>query len=124
MRRQRGAAGAAAARIRARLKESEGRERAVEMRFTLPDPWSRRLFIALCRRYGLRPFRHARMHRQSVLLKVPPSFVDQVLWPEFTAINAALSDHLADITDRVIRDAVYKEASEPDEIAEPAKPGR
>ena len=80
---ERAAAGAAADRIRARLRESEGRERALEMRFSLADPWSRRLFIALCRRYGLRPFRYPRMHRQSVVVKVPQSFLDQVLWPEF-----------------------------------------
>ena len=96
---ERAAAGAAADRIRARLRESEGRERAAEVRFSLPDPWSRRLFIALCRRYGLRPFRYPRMHRQSVVVTVPRSFLDQVLWPEFAEINAALSDYLAELTD-------------------------
>ena len=45
------AAGAAAERIRARLKEATGKEKPVEIRFSLPDPWSRQLFIALCRRY-------------------------------------------------------------------------
>jgi hypothetical protein len=30
---------------------------AVEKKFSLPDQWSVRLFIALCRRYGIRPFR-------------------------------------------------------------------
>src|SRR5206468_4575998 len=109
---ERAAAGAAADRIRARLRESEGREPAPEMRFSLPDPWSRRLFIALCRRYGLRPFRYARMHRQSVVVKVPRSFLDQVLWPEFAEINGALSDYLAEITDEVIRSEVYREAGE------------
>ena len=118
---ERAAAGAAAERIRARLRESERRERAVEMRFSLPDPWSRRLFIALCRRYGLRPFRYRRMHRQSIVLKVPQSFLDQVLWPEFAAINAALTEYLADITDKVIRAEVYREAGEAEEVPEPAR---
>ena len=78
-------------------------ERPVEIRFSLTDPWSRRLFIALCRRYGLRPFRYPRMHRQSLVVKVPQGFLDQVLWPEFAEINAALGEYLADITDKVIR---------------------
>ena len=120
---ERAAAGAAAERIRARLRESEGRERAIEIRFSQPDPWSRRLFIALCRRYGLRPFRHARMHRQSVVVKLPQSFLNQVLWPEFTEINAALTDFLAEITDEVILAEVYKEAGEADEVAEPPRLG-
>jgi hypothetical protein len=121
---ERAAAGAAADRIRARLRDSQGRERAVEIRFSLPDPWSRRLFIALCRRYGLRPFRHARMHRQSVVVNAPQSFIHQVLWPEFTEINGALTDYLADITDDVIRAEVYREAGEAEEVAEPARLGR
>jgi hypothetical protein len=121
---ERAAAGAAAERIRARLRDSERRERAVEMRFSLPDPWSRRLFIALCRRYGLRPFRYRRMHRQSIVLRVPQSFLDQVLWPEFAQINAALTDYLADITDKVIRAEVFREAGEAEEVPEPARPAR
>jgi len=116
---EKAAAGAAAERIRARLRESERREPAMEFRFSLADPWTRRLFIALCRRYGLRPFRYPRMHRQSVVVKMPQSFLDQVLRPEFTEINAALTDYLARITDKVIRAEVYKEASEAEEIPEP-----
>jgi hypothetical protein len=30
--------------------------------FSIPDNWSRQLFIALCRRYGINPFRYRRMH--------------------------------------------------------------
>ena len=107
---ERAAAGAAAERIRDRLRASERLERPLEMRFSLPDPWSRRLFVALCRRYGLRPLRYPRMHRQSLVVMLPKSFLDDVLWPEFTAINAALTDYLADVTDRVIREAVTEPA--------------
>ena len=112
------AAGAAAERIRAQLKEVEGREQAVEVKFSLSDPWSRRLFVALCRRYGLRVYRYPRMKRQSLVVKAPQSFVDQVLWPEFQQINAALSEYLAAVTDRIIREEVYREAGEADEVKE------
>ena len=54
---EKAAAGAAADRIRQQLKDIGGREPDVEYKFSLADPWSRRLFVALCRRYGLRPFR-------------------------------------------------------------------
>jgi hypothetical protein len=66
---ERAAAGSAADRIRARLQREEKREKPVEMRFSVPDPWSRHLFIALCRRYGLRPCRYPRMRRQSVMVR-------------------------------------------------------
>jgi hypothetical protein len=38
-------------RIRARLGQAAEREAAVEIKFSIPDNWSRQLFIALCRRY-------------------------------------------------------------------------
>ena len=46
------AAGTAAERIRAKLASSEANEPPAEIRFSVPDSWSRQLFIALCRRYG------------------------------------------------------------------------
>ena len=121
---EKAAAGAAAERIRARLREEEKREKPVEIRFSLPDPWSRQMFIALCRRYGLRPYRHPRMRRQSVMVRVPQAFLDKVLWPEFQEINAALAEYLAQMTDRVIREVVYKDTADAEEVAEPEKLGR
>ena len=118
---EKAAAGAAADRIRARLKEEEKREQSVEIRFSLPDPWSRQMFIALCRRYGLRPYRYPRMRRQSVIVRAPETFLNTVLWPEFQQINAALHDYLAQVTDKVIREAVYRDAGDAEEVPEPAK---
>src|SRR5437588_12376912 len=54
---EREAARRAAERIRARLAELRGREADVELLYRLPDPWERKLFLALCRRYDLKPFR-------------------------------------------------------------------
>lgn len=58
------------------------------------------------------------------MLRAPQSFLDQVLWPEFVQINDALTDYLADITDKIIRDEVYGETGEAEEVEEPAKLGR
>ena len=114
-------ASAAADRIRARLKEEEKREKPVEIRFSVADPWARQMFIALCRRYGLRPYRYPRMRRQSVIVRAPETFLNTVLWPEFQQINAALGEYLAQVTDKVIREAVYKDAGDAEEMPEPAK---
>lgn len=114
------AAGAAAARIRARLGEAGARgETAIEYRFAIHDPWSRKLFVALCRRYGLKPYREARMKRQSVMVKAPRSFVDATLYPEFLELNAALNSYLADITDRLIREEVHADTRDADEETAP-----
>lgn len=115
---ERDAASAAAERIRARLAEAGSREAAIEHRFAIHDPWSRKLFLALSRRYGIEPYRYPRMRRQSLVVKAPRSFVDAVLWPEFTQLNEALSSYLLAMTERVIRDVVHKDTAEAVERAE------
>lgn len=117
------AAGAAAERIRQRLAEIASTETAVEMRFSLPDPWSRQLFVALCRRYGLRPYRYPRMQRQTVIVRAPRSFLDGVLWPEFQEANRALVAFLGDVTRRVIAEEVHGGPDDVDEVPEPRRIG-
>ena len=118
------AAGAAAERIRARLAQSRTAEASVETRFSIPDQWSRQLFIALCRRYGMRPFRYRRMHRQSLIVNAPRSFIDQVLWPEFEELSQALSTYLSEVTTRLIREEVHGETADAEERNEPQRVGR
>ena len=121
---ERFAAGAAAERIRERLGQSAGKEKSIEVKFSIPDIWSRQLFLALSRRYGLRPFRYRRMHRQSIIVKAPKSFIDQVLWPEFEELNTALTAYLSEITEKVIREEVHGETGDADEIDEMPQIGR
>jgi hypothetical protein len=121
---ERAAADAAADRIRARLGVAAGNETPEEIRFSVPDSWSRQLFIALCRRYGVSPFRYRRMHRQTVIVKAPRSFVEQVLWPEFRELSGALSAYLAEITEKLIREEVHGETADAEERDEPRRLGR
>jgi len=105
------AARRAAERIRARLEELRGHEE-VELLYRLPDPWSRRLFLALCRRYGLKPFREPGRRYSTVQVRAPRSFHDRTLWPEFQALSKELDTHLSELTDRVIREAIDEDVSE------------
>ena len=85
---------------------------------------SRQLFVALCRRYGINPFRYRRMHRQTVIVKGPRSFIEQVLWPEFRELSAALSTYLAAITEKLIREEVHGETADAEEREEPRRVAR
>ena len=114
---ERVAAGAALDRLRARLAAQRRSEPAVEMQFSLGDQWSRRLFLALCRRYGLEPYRLHRQRLTTVTVRAPRTFVEQVLWPEFEELNAALARYLHAVTMRVIREEVHGDASEAPEVA-------
>src|SRR6202040_577946 len=68
------AAEAALERVRARLAELGRRDAPVEMQFSMPDRWSRHLFLALCRRYGLAPYRYPRQRRNTVMVRAPKDF--------------------------------------------------
>lgn len=109
---ERTAAMAARDRIRAKLKELEGHEKPVELKFTLGDGWNLKLFLALCRRYGLKPFRRSGQRRTTVMLLVVPSFANDILWPEFTQLAEALSAYLDEATERIIRDEVFKDTTD------------
>lgn len=119
---ERVAAEAALERVRARLAELERRDTPIEMQFSLSDQWSRRLFLALCRRYGLKPYRLYRQRLTTVMLRVPKGFVDQVLWPEFQELNKALTQYLNEVTTRIIREEVHRDTSEATEVMQPLLP--
>jgi hypothetical protein len=110
------AAEAALRRVQARLAEQQRVDPPVEMQFSMPDQWSRRLFVALCRRYGLKPYRHRRQRLTTVVLRVPRGFVNEVLWPEFGELNQALASYLNEVTLRVIREEIHADASEAAEV--------
>jgi hypothetical protein len=116
------AAEAALERVRARLSELGLKDPPVETQFSMPDQWSRHLFLALCRRYGLKPYRLHRQRRNTVMVWAPRGFVDQVLWPEFNELDSALRAYLQEVTLRVIRDEVFADASEAQEVPEVLPP--
>jgi hypothetical protein len=115
---ERFAAEAALARVRAKLAELERRDPPVELQFSMPDQWSRHLFIALCRRYGLRPYRYHRQRRTTVMVRAPRRFLDEVLWREFCDLDVDLQAYLHEVTLKVIREEVYADASDAQEIPE------
>jgi tRNA nucleotidyltransferase (CCA-adding enzyme) len=105
------AAEAALERVRARLTELGHKDAPVEMQFSMPD-----------RRYGLSPYRLRRQRRNTVMVQAPRGFVDQVRWPEFGELDRALQAYLHEVTLRVIRDEVFADASEAQEVPEALPP--
>jgi len=114
---ERSAAAAALLRVKKALAAMAQTEQPVEMRFTLPDRWQRRLFTALCRRYGLEPYRYVRQRYTTVMVRVPESFVDRTFWPEYLEIKEALDEYLSEATERIIREEVYRDTREAPERA-------
>lgn len=115
---ERDAAEAALARVRAKLAELENKEPAIELQFSIQDRWSRHLFLALCRRYGLRPYRYPRQRQSSIMVRAPRRFFDEVLLREFSDLEVALQTYLREVTLKVIREEVFGDASDAQEVPE------
>jgi len=114
---ERNAAAAAIDRVRKALAAAEQIEQPVETEFKPLDRWHRRLFLALCRRYGLKPYRHPRQRHSTVVLRAPRSFINNTLWPEFLQIKNALDEYLNEATERIIREEVFGNSDEAEERA-------
>jgi hypothetical protein len=109
---EKAAAAGAAERIRRRLEELAQLDPPVEYRFSVVDGWSRKLFLALLRRYGVRPYRYRNQRRTTVMARVSRRFVQETLWPEFEEFGRVLQSHLAEVTDRIIAQAVSPESQD------------
>ena len=69
-----------------------------------------------CRAEENQPFVWQR--RTTVMARVPRRFVEESLWPEFQKLSATLRAFLDDITERAIRESVFADDSEAEEVAE------
>jgi hypothetical protein len=118
---ERDAAANALERIRRRLASTTALDPPVEYQFSMADMWSRRLFVALLRRYDIRPYRYYRQRRTTVMARVPRRFLDETLWPEFQELSDTLREYLKEVTDRVISEGVYADSSEVEVVAEDGK---
>jgi hypothetical protein len=112
------AAAEARKRIQLRLQSAEQREAPIEFRFSATDAWSRKILIALLRRYNLKPYRYRGQRHTTVMVKAPKSFVTDTLWPEYQQIAAAMRSYIDQVTDRIVADVIHRDASDPDERAE------
>lgn len=113
---ERTAAGNARERITAKLQQQERVDPPTEFRFRIDDPWSRKLFIALLRRYEILPYRYKGQRLTTVMARVPQSFVADTLWPEFSALDSELQALVKHLTDDIIRRAVFSDTSEAGEV--------
>ncbi len=68
----------------------------------LADQWSRHLFVALLRRYGIYPYRYRGQRRTTVMARLSRAFVNETLWPEFMELQGSLAAYFDALTDRVI----------------------
>ena len=103
---ERVAAGNARERILDRLRRLEQTAPPIEYKFTLPDVWSKKLFLAFLRRYELKPYRYRGQRHTTVMVRVPKRFVDETLWPHFQQASQELRQHLDQMAAEMIERAL------------------
>lgn len=113
---ERDAAGAARERILEKLRSRRETEKPEEFRFSHDNPWSRSLLVALLRRYEIKPYRYRGQRRTTIMARMPRSFVNDTLWPEFVSLNQVLIDHLGELANRIIGQAISPDVSEAPEV--------
>lgn len=111
---ERAAAGAARDRLQARLGlDLNGREEPEsEMQYSLPDVWSVRIFVALCRKHGIRPYRYPRQRRTTVMVRVRRSRFEQTVSEEFRILHWELTAYFNETVDHLIADAMKSDGDD------------
>ena len=107
---ERAAAGAALERMQARL-EKEG-EAEIEVKYSLPDVWSVRLFVAICRKHGVQPFRYRRQRRTTVMVRIRKTEFERTVATEFHALHLELTDYFAEMVDHLISDVMKSDGDD------------
>jgi hypothetical protein len=108
---ERDAAGAAIGRIKDRLQNEED-ERPIELKFSLPDVWSVRLFVAVCRKHNVAPYRYPRQRRTTVMVRTSERYFDEVVWSEFSDLHAELATWFKETVSHLISEVMRSDGDD------------
>jgi hypothetical protein len=78
--------------------------RPVEYTVRVNSPWKKRLFLAICKKHGLRTYRYMRQKYTTTMLHVSKSFMDSISWLEFNKYSLMLDT----LTDEILTDLISK----------------
>jgi len=111
---ERAAAGAARDRLQAKLSfaADDGDEPEIELQYSLPDVWSVRIFVALCRKNGIRPYRYPRQRRTTVMVRVRQSSFERTVAEEFRTLHRELTGYFDEMVEHLIADAMKSDGDD------------
>jgi len=115
---EKNAAEIAMQRLMKKLDEIKKEDPPVEYKFCFNDMWSRKLFVALLRRYGIKPYRYTRQKHTTVMAEVSEKFVNEILWKGYQELNKVLYSYLEEATENVIRESINADSSEAEVVNE------
>lgn len=119
---ERAAAGAALERLQARRDAGQSDEPEIELQYSLPDVWAVRLFVALCRKHGVTPYRYPRQRRTTVMVRVRQTAFEQTIAAEFQTLHKELTRYFNEMVDHLIANVMQSDGD--DETLEQRRIGR
>lgn len=121
---ERAAAGAAMQRLQARLDVALGQpdEPELELQYALPDVWAVRLFVALCRKHGVKPYRYPRQRRTTVMVRARQAAFERTIAAEFQMLHRELTRYFDETVNHLIANAMKSDGD--DETLEQGRIGR
>ena len=111
---ERAAAGAARDRLQAKLSldANDDGEPEIELQYSLPDVWSVRIFVALCRKHGIRPYRYPRQRRTTVMVRVRQASFERTVAEEFRTLHQELTAYFNETVEHLIADAMKSDGND------------
>jgi len=108
---EKNAAMAAKERIFKKYPELDIKNNIVEYTIKTQDSWHKKLFVAICRKYNIKPYRYYRQKYTTVMIKINEVFLHEILWKEYLEYSEILEELISWITDEVIN-KIHKEENE------------
>lgn len=69
--------------------------------------WHKKLLLAICRKYGVKPYRYHRQKYTTVMVRINEDFLNKILWKEYLEYSEHLEKLVSEITDDLI-DKIHK----------------
>jgi len=95
------AAIAAKNRVNKRILD-EGKILNQEYALYTPDNWHKKLLMAICRKYKIKPYRYKRQKYTTVMVNIDESFLNNVIWKEYLEYSKHLEKLIEEITNNII----------------------
>ncbi|MBI4448739.1 hypothetical protein HY641_01795 [Candidatus Woesearchaeota archaeon] len=98
--------------IQAKLRlEKHSQSQEIEYTIRTNDIWHKKLFVAICHKYGLHPYRYSRQKYTTAMVKISKDFLDGVVWPEYLRYADILENLIEDVATQMIS-KIHKDESE------------
>lgn len=89
-------------RIENRLSK-ERKQDILEYSLYTPGNWHKKLLLAICGKYGIKPYRYKGQKYTTVMVKIDKVFLNDVLWKEYIEYSELLEKIVDEVTQNVIR---------------------